>query len=411
LSVNKTFTRRSFLVGAGATVVGLTACRQGTKTREPIAAPTPTPTPTACPVLKGTAGSHEPLWQTAFREGILYGSTTATWQISDAAYRRLYAREAAILSTEDDFLWYRVRPSPTSGLRFKYSDQIVNFAKQHQMLMFGAHLVWDQGYGNGWKQSDLFGLDTAAAKRYLWGTVDALVQRYRGQIAIWSVANEVLDGNGLRTDVPWYLSLGPSYVADAFRRVHHSDPEATLLLNEYGYETDDSFSLAADKRAATLDFLDQLLHDHVPVHGLGIQAHLNAGQFADGFDEKAYRRFLSEVADRGLKILITEMDVLDDGLPPNIAVRDRGVADVFRRYLDTALQEPKVASVISFGLSDRYTWLQEDFPRNDGVARRPLPFDSKLHPKSAYTALSTSLKQAPPRVAVWQPPRCRTATA
>jgi endo-1,4-beta-xylanase len=393
LSIDKTITRRSFLVGAGATAVGLAACRQSTGTRQPVAAPTPT----ACPVLKGPTATHEPLWQSAFREGILYGSTTATWQISDAAYRRLYSRQAAILSTEDDFLWYRVRPSPTSGLKFKYSDQI------------GAHLVWDQGFGNGWKQADLFGLDTSAAARYLWGTVDALVKRYRGQIAIWSVANEVLDGNGLRTDVPWYLSLGPSYVADAFHRVHDADPRATLLLNDYGYETDDDFALAADKRSATLDFLDRLLHDHVPVHGLGIQAHLNAGQFADGFDDKAYRHFLSEVASRGLKILITELDVLDDRLPPDKATRDRGVATTYRRYLDTALQEPKVASVITFGLSDRYTWLQEDFQRNDGIPRRPLPFDSKLQPKPAYTALSTSLEQAPPRAAVWQPPRCHTA--
>jgi endo-1,4-beta-xylanase len=407
LSTDKTLTRRSFLVGAGATAVGLTACRQSTGQRHPVAVPTPT----ACPVLEGPAGTHEPLWQTAFRQGIVYGSTTATWQISDAAYRRLYTREAAILSTEDDFLWYRVRPSPTSGLKFKYSDQILNFAKQHQMMMFGAHLVWDQGYGDGWKQADLFAMDTSTADRYLWGTVDALVKRYRGQIAVWSVANEVLDGNGLRTDVPWYLSLGPSYVADAFHRVHNSDPGATLLLNDYGYETDDDFALAADKRAATLAFLDQLLHDHVPVHGLGIQAHLNAGQFADGFDENAYRKFLSEVASRGLKILITEMDVLDDGLPVNAAIRDRRVADTYRRYLDTALQEPKVASVITFGLSDRYTWLQEDFPRNDGAPRRPLPFDSQLQPKPAYTALSTSLEQAPPRAAVWQPPRCEAPSA
>jgi endo-1,4-beta-xylanase len=407
LSIDKTLTRRSFLLGASATAVGLAACRQSSGTRHQVAAPSPT----ACPALEGAPWKHEPLWQTAFRQGILYGSTTATWQISDAAYRRLYAREAAILSTEDDFLWYRVRPSPTSGVRFKYSDEIVAFAKQHHMLMFGAHLVWDQGYGNGWKQSDFFGMNTSTAKRYLWGTVDALVKRYRGRIAIWSVANEVLNGNGLRTDVPWYLSLGPSYVADAFHRVHSLDPRATLLLNDYGYETDDSFALAADKRTATLDFLDQLLHDHVPVHGLGIQAHLNAGQFADGFDEKAYRSFLAEVADRGLKILITELDVLDDGLPPNIAARDRGVADVYHRYLDTALQEPKVASVITFGVSDRYTWLQEDFPRDDGVPRRPLPFDRNLHPKPAYTALSTSLKNAPPRIAVWQPPLCEEASA
>ena len=33
--------------------------------------------------------------------------------------------------------------------------------------------------------------------------------------------------------------------------------------------------------------------------------------------------------------------------------------------------------MITFGLSDRYTWLQEDYPREDGAARRPLPYDDE----------------------------------
>jgi endo-1,4-beta-xylanase len=345
------------------------------------------------------------------RQGILYGSTTATWQISDKAYAHLFAREAAILSTEDDFLWYRVRPSSTSGLKFKYSDQIVAFAERHGMLMFGAHLVWDQGFGNGWKESELYGMDTTTARQMLWGTVDALVKRYKGKIAIWSVANEVLNGDGMRKDVFWYQSLGPGYVAEAFQRVHDIDPNATLLLNDYGYETDDGFALAADKRRATLAFFDRLQKDNVPVDGLGIQAHLNAGQFQKSFDPTAYRNFLSEVASRGLKILITEMDVLDDGLPPNPATRDRAVADIYKRYLDAALQDTDVSSLITFGLSDRYTWLQEDYPRNDGAARRPLPFDDHLKPKPAFQALSTSLKAAPQRTPVWVPPLCAKQAA
>lgn len=49
------------------------------------------------------------------------------------------------------------------------------------------------------------------------------------------------------------------------------------------------------------------------------------------------------------------MDVIDDGLPADRRLRGKGVAEVF-------------------GLTDRYTWLREDFPRDDGAPRRPLPF-------------------------------------
>ena len=51
---------------------------------------------------------------------------------------------------------------------------------------------------------------------------------------------------------------------------------ALLAYNDFGYETDDPYTVAAAKRQVTLDFLDDLLGAGVPVHALGIQAHLTA---------------------------------------------------------------------------------------------------------------------------------------
>lgn len=56
---------------------------------------------------------------------------------------------------------------------------------------------------------------------------------------------------------------------------------------------------------------------------------------------------------------------------------------------------------MTFGLSDRYTWLQEDYPREDGAARRPLPYDEELNRKPAYRALRRELHQAPVRKPIW----------
>jgi endo-1,4-beta-xylanase len=147
--------------------------------------------------------------------------------------------------------------------------------------------------------------------------------------------------------------------------------------------------------------LDQLLDADAPVHAVGVQAHLKANGFAEKFDAAGYQQFLSKVADRGLKILITELDVLDDGLPADNAERDVAIADAYRLYLDTALAEPAVAALITFGLSDRYTWLQEDYPREDEEPRRPLPFDDDLQPKSAYEALASALAEAVDRNSLW----------
>jgi endo-1,4-beta-xylanase len=385
-------------LAAGA--AGCTGSSSAGSSSSTVAGPPPAP-PVDCPGADaGTA-----LWQVAARQGVLYGSSTATWQISDPAYRRLYEKQAAILFTEDDLLWYRLRPKPTSDLDFSYADRIIRFAERNDMLVFGAHLVWDEGYGNGWSESDLYRLDGATARKLLFGTVRDTVRRYRGRVAAWSVANEVLDGTGLRHDVPWYMTIGPTYVADAFRVAHAADPRATLLLNDFGFEVDDDTALAADKRAAALDLIDQLKDQDVPLHALGVQAHLDASTF-DGFDPAAYRSFLSKVADRGLEIFVTELDVLDNGLPVDEATRDSGVADIYRRYLEAALAVPAVTTVMTFGLSDRYTWLQEDYPRDDKAPRRPLPYDHALHPKPAHAALQGALAAAPRRRFARTPPRC-----
>src|SRR5215211_4656226 len=90
-------------------------------------------------VLKGAAGAavvtaagpavpalahhwRAPLWKVAARRGIVYGSSWATWQ-SDADYVAVLDREAAILLTEDDLLWYRLKPSRDAPLDFSFGDQ------------------------------------------------------------------------------------------------------------------------------------------------------------------------------------------------------------------------------------------------------------------------------------------------
>jgi len=397
--------RRSFLVGAGATALAACSPAERDRLASPTPAPTPQPDPVECQAFDDGRG-REPLWEVAFTGGLVFGSSAASWQLSDPEYRRLFAREAAMLFTEDDLLWWRLRPSPDAELDFRYGDRIIGFAEEEGMLVLGAHLVWDEGFGEGWTQADLRSLREQEARDVLFGTVERVVDHYRERVAAWIVVNEAVDDFGLRTDVPWYSTIGPGYVAESFHLAHEADPHATLLYNDYGYETDDEFSVAADRRAATLELLDQLLGDGVPVHALGVQAHLHAGGFAEAFNPSAYRTFLADVAGRGLRILVTELDVLDDGLPADAAERDRAVADTVRRYLDATLEEPAVAAVVTFGLSDRYTWLQEDYPREDGAPRRPLPFDDEMRPKPAHGALAAGLADAPPRAVAWTPPRC-----
>ncbi len=375
--------RRSVLIGGG---LGATALATG----------------------PGLLGQAAPAWgaptgaayQAALAKGIRYGSSAATWQTQpDPDYAALFARESGMLLTEDDLLWYRLKPTRTSPLDFTYGDQMVSFATTNAQPVLAAHLVWDEGLGPGWEEDALYFLSEQEARELLFGTITEEVAHYNGQVKAWVVANEVTDGrrndaNGFWTVNPWYQTIGPSYVEEAFHLAHEQDPNALLLINEFGFETG---SDATSRRAAVLAAIDHLQSRGTPVHGLGVQAHLHAKGFDRNFNPTAYRSFLSQVAARGLSIWITEMDVLDDGLKADTVTRDAAVADVYARYLSATLQEPAVKVVLNFGLSDRYTWLQEDYPRRDGAARRPLPFDENLQPKPAYNAIVQAFQGAPTR--------------
>jgi endo-1,4-beta-xylanase len=360
------------------------------------------------PVSMAVGAPKGPLWKAAQRRGIVYGAAAATWQ-EDADFRRLLKRQAALIFTQDDFLWYVLKPAKDKPLNFDASDKIVQLAEKNKQLLFAAHLVWDEGFGDGWDTDELFHMSAQDARNLLFGVIEPTVQRYKGRVAGWIVVNEGIDPegkHGFRTDYPWYQSIGPSYMLESFQRVRAIDPDATLVINEFGFETVNQYGdKPGPRRRAALQVLDKLLHDGAPVDAFGIQAHLLADHFHERFNAKAYRHWLRELADRGLKILITELDVLDDGLPKARKPRDRAIAEVYKRYLDATLHEPAVKSVMTFGISDRFTWLEEDYPRDDGGHRRPLPYDDKLKAKPAHRTLLHSLHHARKRKALWTPPR------
>jgi endo-1,4-beta-xylanase len=396
--VNQTTTvrRRSFLTGAAGAVAGIALGG---------AAPGPAASALGATGIPGTG--RPPLWRQADRKGIVFGSSIATWQL-DPGYSKLHAREAGLLFTEDDLLWYQLKPSPEAPLNFGPGDEIIGFAEKNRQLVIGAHLAWDEGFGEGWTEEDLWGLSRKEARQLLYGVIREEVAHYRGRVDGWIVANEVTDPNeadrfGFRTNIPWYQTIGRGYVARSFHIAEEQDPDALRIINEFGFETVNEWGdRPGPRRRAYLKVIDYLLERKVPVQAVGIQGHLLADDFGRKFNERGYRAFLRDVADRGLPILITEMDVLDQGLPTNRKKRDRMVADVYRRYLDVTLDEKAVKAVIAFGLTDRYTWLDEDQPRDDGTHRRPLAFNRRLEPKPAYYAISRAFRHAPKRKPLWE---------
>jgi endo-1,4-beta-xylanase len=90
------------------------------------------------------------------------------------------------------------------------------------------------------------------------------------------------------------------------------------------------------------------------------------------------------------------MDVNDRDLPAD-ATRDAVVADLYTSYLTTTLANPNVLALLTWGITDRSTWLNHEGARKDGQPERALPFDANLKPKPAFASELIALKRAPHR--------------
>jgi endo-1,4-beta-xylanase len=232
-----------------------------------------------------------------------------------------------------------------------------------------------------------------------------LAGRYRGSIHSWDVVNEPIEPkggrpDGLRTEV-FLETLGPEYLDLAYHTAREADPKTRLVVNEYDVELDAPEHEA--RRTALLHVLEGMRRSATPVDAVGIQAHLTAVG-GPPFSPPLLRRFLSDIASLGLTIQITELDVTDEKAPADVAVRDMLVADTYRRFLDAALDESAVKMVVTWGLSDRHSWIvrQETYQakwRTDNAPSRPLPFDMDLEPKPAFDAVARAFAHAPQREA------------
>lgn len=331
----------------------------------------------------------------AAAKGVLFGSAAATYEFRDADFADLLPRETAILVPEYEMKRDVIEPRP-GAFDFSGADGLAAFATARGLKMRGHPLVWHWA-NPAWLEN---AVRTRRDARLLTDYVSQLVRRYRGRIQSYDVVNEALtppdDGAGGWRPSFWLDVFGPSYLELAFHAAHDADPAAALVYNDFGCEqgapANDLF------RRHTLELLDGLLKQGVPVQGLGLQGHLSA--FGPKVDQRKLRAFLTEIESRGLSILVTELDVDDEGGPSDTVERDRAVADEARRFLDVVLDHLATQTVLTWGLSDRYL----DPPQSwrlklSGWQDRRLPYDRALAAKPLRTALAQAFQTARPRPA------------
>ena len=321
-------------------------------------------------------------------KGIVFGSAISSDLFRDAALASLVSSQCGIAVPESALKWAAIRPT-SDQFDFTAGDSLYDFSRSHGILFRGHTLVWEQALPK-W-----FGYTVTAenANKMMIEHIATVVRHYAGKLHSWDVVNEAFQFEDGRPDglkiTPWLHLIGPEYIETAFHAAHEADPHATLVYNENWLEPEDAS--AERKRNAVLTLLTRLKKNNVPVHALGIQSHLYAEANACN---ASFRTFLQKVSDLGLSIMITEMDVRDTNAPADIATRDRLIAGQYYKYLSFMLQFPAVKTVITWGLSDRYTWIAARNPRPDGLPVRPLPYDAKMKPTLAWDAIRNAFEEA-----------------
>lgn len=339
------------------------------------------------------AGSMS-LQQRAREKNLIFGaSTTDRPIVEDRNYAQRFAQECAMLVPANELKWQALRPTPTT-YNYERVDRLVRFAQQHDMTLRGHTLMWHHGLPPWFKET----VNADNAERFMTEHIETVMTRFAGQMHSWDVVNEAIAPDqghprGLRY-TPWLELMGEAYIEKAFRLAHQVDPKALLFYNDFNL--DFAIPLDQKKQIAVLQLIERLLEKGVPIHGLGTQAHLD-GERLTKIDADNLRQFLGRAAEMGLKIMVTELDVIDEKLPADISLRDRYVAAAYENYLTAVLEEPAVIGIITWGLSDRYTWLSGEEPRRDGLAVRPLPLDENGGRKLAWNGIARAIAHAAPR--------------
>ncbi len=351
------------------------------------------PRRTLLAALAAPPGAAAPtLRDAARRAGITLGAASETDLSAEPDYAALFTAQCALLAP--NLNWQRLSPHPAGPLA--NIDGSLQPARAAGLALTGYHLLWHQRLPPWFDP-----LPRPDAERAILDHIRTMAAAFARDTYAWNVVNEAIlpaanRPNGLRPS-PLLEKFGTAFFDLAFQAARADAPAVLRVYNDYDLEL--ATPEHERRRVTLLRLLDELQSRAVPIQAIGLQSHLRAATF-DRFDPATYRRFLAELARRGLALLITELDVLN---PPagDIPQRDRANADIYRRFLDVALDEPRLRTLVFWGLTDRHTWLNDptraSLRRADGAPNRPLLFDRDLRPKPAYAAVMAALAAAPRR--------------
>jgi endo-1,4-beta-xylanase len=331
--------------------------------------------------LAGTAGAQDSLRIMADSRGITVGAAVTFPTQNRAAYDSALARHFNGVVCENAMKFQNLS-SARGTYNFGPADAIADFATARGMKIRGHTFVWHSQTANWFNN-----LSGAAASRdttlkIMKAHIDTLGARYRGRIMEWDVVNEAISQNGgtspsYRTDSRWYSRVGGiDYIDSAFVWAHKADSNALLFYNDFGGETMNA------KSQNIYDLVSGLKQRGIPIHGVGLQCHFNAGNV----DTAAIGQNMRRLAALGLRISLTEIDIQTTNTTTNLETQ----AANYKALMAVCLSVPACKTFYAWGVNDAQSW------RGANAVALLLTGTTTITPKLAYHSVVQAIASAPP---------------
>lgn len=377
------FTRRTTLGLLSGAAFGASGCT----TDQAVDPQTAIPLGTESAALKDLAAE----------KGIRFGSAMASYQVDDPRYVEIMQRDCEVMVAENAHKMYTIQPVRDEW-RWVPADKLVNFAKANDIKMRGHAVVWHHPrWMPDWVNAATF--SATEAERILGDYISQVVGRYDPFFYSWDVINEsVADEDGSFRETSFSKAMGGTVntLDFCFRKAREAAPNCSLAYNDYmSWET-----TSAKHRAGVLRLMEALIAKGTPIDAFGIQSHSNY-EMPNEYDrtrEREWVSFLDELKGMGFKrFYLTEFDVNDTRIRPDIMTRDAAIASYTKDYLDLMFSYQETKDLLMWGMVDGMSWLQNFLPRDDGVEKRPTLYDSEYRPKIVRDAVAAALRDAPKR--------------
>lgn len=296
------------------------------------------------------------------------------------AYRGIASNEFTSITAENHMKMMLVHPA-ADRFDFSKGDEIVAFASATGKRIHGHTLVWHNQVPQWMKD---FKGDQKAWEDLLKHHIQTVVSHYKGKVSGWDVVNEsFLDDGSLRSSL-WADHI-PDYIAKSFLWAHEADPNATLFYNDYGQDGHPK------KLQAILNLVADLKSRQIPIHGIGLQMHINIDSKRTQIEE-----VITKSAQTGLAVHFSEVDVAVNPKNNPEFVYDEKALDAqmeLYKFLFKSFQSIPIKQqygLTFWNISDKDSWLRTYFKR---PKEYPLLFDENYAKKPAYTELTKSLNK------------------